>query len=248
MQSNYLHKVWDTSILENCFLMYPKTTGDELLKYAVIELIMSGVLSLKREKRKPNPQAQITRYFYLKKGPNYGDSEVKHYHFPIIKMFENQTKYLPIRNFGEKVAKYFGEEVSHFKSNFVSQSMKKEGLLRFVFLFTVLTQKGKQVKNELKADFVYAEKQLNELLSSKPKEAIGLINKLDAELILMDNLTHKSARAIASLLGDNSNKIKSDLNIRKIDFVELFEFENSFSTSIDFSTFIGEHRPPDTDV
>ena len=214
------------------------------MKYAVIELVMAGVLTLKREKKRPNAQALITRYFYLKKGPNYAQSKSKPYHSPIIRIFKHQKDYLPIRNFGEKVAKYFDGNINYYKSNFVNHSMKKEGLLKSSFLFKIFSKKGKRVKKDLKSNFKYAEKKLNELLANNTREAIGLINELDTDLILMDDLSHKSAKIIEHLLTDNTSGLHANLNIRKINFVEVFEFENSFSTSIDFRTFISEYCPP----
>jgi hypothetical protein len=239
MQSNYLNKDWETSLLENCFVMYPKTLGSELMKYAVIELVLAGVLTLKREKRRPNPQAPITRYFYLKRGPHFDSSKLKLYHRPIVQIFKHQKNYLPLRNFGEKVTKHLGGNINYYKSQFVNNSMKREGLLNFYFLFRSFSRKGKSVKSNLKPNFKFAEKRLNSLLINNIREAIDLINQLDTDLILMDDLSHKSAKKIHELIAKNTEGLKEDLNIRKINFIEVFEFENSFTTSIDFSTFIG---------
>lgn len=247
MKPTYLNQQWDTSLLENCFVMYPKVTGGELLKYAVIELIIAEVLTLKMEKKRPNPQAPITRYFYLKKGPLFDKVKTRHYHKPIMNIFKRQKDYLPLRHFGERMNKLSNGNMSYFKNNFVYQAMKKEGLLNSSFLFmTFLSKRGKDIKRYLKPEFEYAEKKLNNLLKDNSKEAIGLVNTLDLDLILMDKLSYKSAKIITQLLSDSTNKLRDDLLIRSFNFLEVFEFENSFSISIDFRTFIGEHRPPRT--
>ena len=76
------------TLVEGCYAMYPNCSGQELLKYAVIELILDGTLELKKEVKRPNEYAPLTRYFSLKKGINFYSNKPNSYQNLIVNIFK----------------------------------------------------------------------------------------------------------------------------------------------------------------
>ena len=92
-----------TTLVENCFAMYPNCSSKDLLKYTIIELLINGTLELKKELKRPSPNAPLKPYFSIKRGANFNSKKHNSYQNLITKVFENTDNYISLRNLGWKV-------------------------------------------------------------------------------------------------------------------------------------------------
>lgn len=165
------------------------SSGQQLLKYALLDLLYRGALELSEEWRLIHPRLKRPRrYIMISRGPNYKQFRAQAFHLPLLIPFQKEERHMQLRSLLSYSFKNL-KSCSNYKQKIVGEYMKAEGyLLSFPLLSSlnvyVLSKSGRTLRASAERELGALREALRH--KSKPKHLIKILKACGPNCLLVN--------------------------------------------------------------
>ncbi len=181
-----------------------KANIQRILSIVFQDLIIRRVLNLKIVDTFPNERSKKTqKYFMLEKGENYEGYEPKQFEKGILAPYDEREQLQP-KTLTNKILRKYGVPAGYIDHK-IMLPLKEEGYISAPpilksFGVRKLTEKGKQVVNELNQFLAEKEQQLTDLIDGDKEQFIHVMNEVSTLVFIFKKKNPKLFKNIISMV------------------------------------------------